>query len=404
MTGPLRRRIAALFAALLMLAACQDGPSPPLDQQLYIWQRQWTPAHAEALRATRPTFSTLRVLALQAHPGAGWSRTRIDTDLLRQDGRPWVAVVRLDGQLPQLDGARARQEIRALLTDWQRDGLTPAAVEIDHDCASARLADYAQFLGELRASLPTGTQLGITALPAWLSSPQLPGLLAQVDGSVLQVHGVSAPENGLFDERQALEWARRWGAISPTPFLLALPAYGAGLVRGPSGVQVESEAPLPIGGPRQEWMADPRRVAGLIAQLRRAPPRHLAGLIWFRLPLPGDRRAWPLVTLMAVARGEALAADLRLEVRRPDDDPQLNELTLANLGNTPAALPSRLQLAARDCFAHDALPGYRLVTDPSGLHLEREAGPTLYLQAGQRRALGWARCHAPAQGDLHAHP
>lgn len=404
MTGPLCRRIAALFAALLMLAACRDGHSPPLDQQLYVWQRQWTPAHAEALRASHATFSTLRVLALQAHPGAGWSRARIDTDLLRQDGRPWVAVVRLDGQLPQLDSQRARDEIGSLLADWQRTGLTPVAVEIDHDCASARLADYARFLGELRASLPTGMQLGITALPAWLSSPRLPDVLAQVDGSVLQVHGVSAPEKGLFDERQALEWARRWDAVSPTPFLLALPAYGAGLIRSDDGVQVESEAPLPIAGARQEWMADPQRVAGLVAQLRRDPPAHLAGLIWFRLPLPGDRRAWPLATLMAVARGEALAADLRLDVRRPDNDPQLNELTLANLGNAPAALPARLQLAAHDCFAHDALPGYRLVTDDAGLRLEREAGPTLYLQAGQRRALGWARCHAPAQGGLHAQP
>lgn len=401
MYGLPRRRIAALFCLLALATGCREAVSPPLDQQLYIWQRQWLPAHADALARSRNDFSTLRVLALQAHPGAGWSRVKVDSALLRRDGRPLVAVVRLDGQLPQLDAQRAREEITALLAEWKAAGLAPQALEIDHDCASARLPGYTRFLAELRQALPPGLRLGITALPAWLSSPELDALLAQVDGSVLQVHGVSAPEQGLFDADKAFAWAQRWAERSERPFLLALPAYGAGLISSASGAQVESEAPLNLAGERRELSADPQQVAALVHRLRDERPAHLAGLIWFRLPLPGDRRAWPLATLRAVARGEPLAAALAVQVERPRGD-DLRELSLTNSGNAPATLPQRLEIAARDCQAFDALPGYRMQRSDTGLVLERQAAADL--AAGQRRALGWARCSELDQGGIHVRP
>ncbi len=95
-------RLSLLFAALL-LNGCEQRPTPPLDQQLYIWQRQWTPAHEAALHDSRADFSTLRVLALQAFPQDGWRRALIDPVLLKRDGRPLIAVIRLDGQLKALE-------------------------------------------------------------------------------------------------------------------------------------------------------------------------------------------------------------------------------------------------------------------------------------------------------------
>ena len=52
--------------AVLLLCACERQDAAPLDQQLYVWQRHWTPAHELALKDSRGDFSTLRVLALQA--------------------------------------------------------------------------------------------------------------------------------------------------------------------------------------------------------------------------------------------------------------------------------------------------------------------------------------------------
>ncbi|MDH4570634.1 DUF3142 domain-containing protein [Pseudomonas sp. BN414] len=386
---------AALALLLLLAAGCRPEAPPALDQQLYIWQRQWRPAHAEALAASRADFSTLRVLAAQAHPGAGWSRIRVNAGMLQADGRPLVAVVRLDGQLPGLDLQRTRDDILALLEDWRAQGLAVQGLEIDHDCANARLPGYRAFLQDLRQALPTELNLSITALPAWLDSPALPDLLREVNSSVLQVHAVSAPASGLFDPARAEAWARHWSQATDRPFQLALPAYGIALVNG----QVESESPLALVGPRHELQADPQQLAKLLADLRQKRPEHMAGVIWFRLPLAGDRRAWPLTTLKAVARGESLYADVQPLIRQRGP---LHELALANQGNLTTALPQRIELPAQACDSADALAGYRLERTANALVFTRHTEGQL--TAGQQRALGWARCQQIDQGGSHVYP
>jgi hypothetical protein len=55
-------RLLAVLSTMVLLGGCKQQEAPPLDQQLYVWQRQWTPAHEPALRDSRTDFSTLRVL------------------------------------------------------------------------------------------------------------------------------------------------------------------------------------------------------------------------------------------------------------------------------------------------------------------------------------------------------
>jgi len=390
----------SLALAGLLLSGCEQPPAPSLDQQLYIWQRQWTPAHEAALRQSHGDFSSLRVLALQAFPGAGWSRARIDPAMLKADGRPLIAVIRLDGQLKSLDQDEVLAQVQQVLSDWQAQGLTPVGVEIDHDAGNARLPAYGTFLTRLRQTLPATLGLSITALPAWLDSPALPGLLETVDSSVLQVHAVSDPRQGLFDPKQALRWAERWSDITTRPFYLALPAYGVALLTPESGGPVvESEVPIDRGGERRELLADPQQVAGLTAALRAEPPKHLAGLIWFRLPLAGDRRAWSLTTLGAVARGDSL--DSRLGVHLQEQD-GLYDIRLVNRGNLDSPWPQRLTLAVGGCDGVDALAGYTLQQTPGLLTFTRiQEGR---LAAGAQRAIGWARCTKIDQGGFNVYP
>ncbi|WP_339465129.1 MULTISPECIES: DUF3142 domain-containing protein [unclassified Pseudomonas] len=393
-------RFIVVMVALILLSACEQQDTPPLDQQLYVWQRQWTPAHEAALRESRGDFSTLRVLALQAFPNAGWSRARIDPALLKSDGRALIAVIRLDGQLKGLDQQQVTAQILQLVNDWQALGLTLSGVEIDHDAGNARLPAYAQFLSHLRSALPASLPLSMTALPAWLDSAQLPTLLASVDSSVLQVHAVSDPRRGLFDAEQAQRWAQAWGNVSEKPFYLALPAYGVALLPDAGGAPVvESEVPLERGGQRRELLADPVPLSRLAKQLREAPPAHLAGLIWFRLPLANDRRAWSLTTLRAVARGDALHSQLSLSLSEQNG---LYDISLANVGNLDSAWPARITLKARDCEGADALAGYSLQQSRDLLTFTRlRAGR---LPADGQRAIGWARCAIIDQGGSHVDP
>lgn len=393
------RFIVGLFLGIL-LVGCKQQDAPPLDQQLYIWQRQWTPAHEAALRDSRQDFSTLRVLALQAFPNAGWSRARIDAPLLKADGRPLIAVIRLDGQLKSLDQEQVTAQILQVLADWQAQGLTLSGVEIDHDAGNARLPAYAEFLKHLRVALPTDIPLSITALPAWLDSSQLPVLLQTVDSSVLQVHAVSDPRRGLFDSDQASKWAKAWARITDKPFYLALPAYGVALLPDDGGAPVvESEVQLEPGGERQELLADPLQLSQLGKTLREDPPAHLAGLIWFRLPLANDRRAWSLTTLRAVARGEQLASQLGVTLSEHDG---LHDIRLDNPGNLDSAWPARITLKAQSCEGADALAGYSLQQSPDLLTFTRLRDGRL--PAGGQRAIGWARCANIDQGGSHVDP
>jgi hypothetical protein len=392
-------RLIVLLAAVL-LNGCERPDAPPLDQQLYVWQRQWTPAHDAALRDSRADFSTLRVLALQAFPQAGWSRARIDPALLKRDGRPLIAVVRLDGQLKGLDQDEVTAQIQQVLSDWQGQGLILSGVEIDHDAGNARLPAYREFLTHLRAVLTASLPLSITALPAWLDSPELPALLATVDSSVLQAHAVSDPRRGLFDPDQARQWAKAWSRITSKPFYLALPAYGVALLPGASGAPVvESEVPIGRGGKRRELLADPLQLSKLGAELRADPPAHLAGLIWFRLPLANDRRAWSLTTLIAVARGDTLDSRVGLKLSTQDG---LYDISVSNQGNLDSAWPERLTLAVQGCDGADALAGYALQQRPDLLTFTRLREGRI--PAGGQRAIGWARCATIDQGGSNVHP
>ncbi|WP_025112602.1 DUF3142 domain-containing protein [Pseudomonas sp. H1h] len=389
-----------LIAAMGLLAACERHDAPALDQQLYVWQRQWTSAHDAALRDSRESFSTLRVLALQAFPNDGWHRARIDAPLLKHDGRPLIVVIRLDGQLKALDQQQVTAQTLQVVADWQAQGLTVSGVEIDHDAGNARLTEYIEFLTHLRSALPASLPLSITALPAWLGSSQLPALLVTVDSSVLQVHAVSDPRRGLFDPEQARRWASDWGKITDKPFYLALPAYGVALLPDAGGAPVvESEVPLERDGQRRELLADPLQLSTLAKSLREDPPAHLAGLIWFRLPLPNDRRAWSLTTLRAVASGDALSSRLGLTFSEHDG---LYDIHLANPGNLDAAWPAQLRVKARGCEGADALAGYSLQQSADLLTFTRLRDGRL--PAGGQRAIGWARCAFIDQGGSHVDP
>jgi len=397
--GFLTRVIVSLMT-LTLLNGCQQQDAAPLDQQLYVWQRQWTAAHEAALRDSRAEFSTLRVLALQAFPREGWTRAHIDPVLLKRDGRALIAVIRLDGQLKSLNQDEVMRQIQQLISDWQEQGLILAGVEIDHDAGNARLAAYREFLEHLRSMLPASMALSITGLPAWLDSSELPALLSTVDSTVLQVHAVSDPHRGLFDPVLAREWTMAWSRITAKPFYLALPAYGVALLPSDGGAPiVESEVAIENAGKRRELLADPLQLSQLAARLRADPPAHLAGLIWFRLPLANDRRAWSLSTLRAVSRGEVLRSDLVLSLSAHDG---LFDIGISNRGNLDNAWPERVTLAVQGCEGADALAGYTLQQDPNLLTFTRLRDGRI--AAGGQRAIGWARCATIDQGASNVLP
>jgi Protein of unknown function (DUF3142) len=394
---------AKLPLLLLMTAlAVLSGGSPThrhLPSDAYIWQRRWTPAVAAALEQAAGQIRAWRVLVAEADVHGNWSLASVDWAALKRSKRPVIFVVRIDGQLARLNDSSMVDGLAGMIAGWRRSDVPVAGLEIDHDCATARLAAYARFLSALRARLDRAVPLSITGLPAWLSSPEVDEVFAPADEIDLQVHAVQNPRMGLFDRQRARAWIAELSHRTRKPFRVALPAYGSRVTWREDGsiLTVESEMPLLAGGDSAlELMASPQEVAALVRELQDDSPANLVGIAWFRLPTNGDRRAWSIETWRAVVLGRPLQARVEATIR-PSDTPGMNILVLSNPGDIDADLPRRVELPD-SCTIGDGANGYTPIAGAARLTLRRQQSGLLH--SHHQQVIGWMRC-APAQSEIH---
>jgi hypothetical protein len=252
----------------------------------------------------------------------------------------------------------------------------------------------------------------ITALPAWLNQRQaLADVVAAADGYVLQVHFLDPPRGPdqplvLCDPRaarRAVERAARFGR----PFRVALPTYGYAVGFDRTGRLLG----LSAEGPALSWPeparvrtvhSDPAAMAGLIRGWEKDRPPELTGVLWYRLPVDGDRLNWSWTTLSAVVSGRIPKALVRCALRRPD--PALVEIELLNSGEADGPFPSSVALSWNEgtLLAADGLGGYRVerVSHSSAqLTNARDAAPGL-LRPGDRRTIAWLRFDRSTEVDL----
>ncbi len=394
------RLLFATFAFALLSGA--GASRRALPQDAYVWQRKWTPALRLAVTQSSDLVRAWRVLAAYSDEGGRPQPVAVDWKALKSSGRPVIAVVRINGQLAQYNDNQLLGDLDGLLSRWRQAGAPIGGLEIDHDCGVARLAAYAQFLARVRSHLDPTIPLSITALPAWLSSPELDAVFAPANEVVLQVHMVQNPRAGLFDAEHARRWIEDISRRTDKPFRVALPAYGVRVTRREDGsmLAVESEEPLLAGGySASEMIVSPEDVSALLRDLERDPPASLTGIVWFRLPVAGDIRAWSPETWRAVVLGKPLRSRIEALAEK-SDTPGMSNIVLVNQGEVDGLLPPRIDLPP-SCTIADGINGYTLDHEESGLSIERQQDGLL--ASHQRRRIGWMRC-TPAQVAIHAQP
>jgi len=305
---PSSRRLAlAALGVLLLLCALvtilvvrrERRAAGPIPQQAYVWQRSWTPAVREAV-AQASGFEALVFLGTELDlrrepPGVAWVRFESPA------GRPPGIALRA-GSFPGRfqDSPLA---LNAMVEAGRRLVVaaksTPFELQIDYDCPESKLADYAFLVRELKKRIDV--PIVITALPAWLGQKRaFADLIAAADGFVLQVHSLELPsdprkEAVLCDPKAARRWvetAARFGR----PFRVALPTYGYAVAFDAGGklIGLSAEGPSlawPAGATVKTVRSDPAAMAELVRGWTRDRPRELAGILWYRLPVPGDRLA-----------------------------------------------------------------------------------------------------------------
>jgi hypothetical protein len=407
------------FGAVLVVAGC-GGPraNGPLPQEAYVWQRSWGPGVSAAVAAS--PFDALVVWAAEADLGGERLRTaRAEPDwpALAAAGRVGLALRVGPSPLPLGPDHPLADDLVELaaevVAEARRHGVAAAELQLDFDSPTSQLAGYAEVVAVMRrrvAPLP----VVVTALPSWLGSPGWRRLAAAADGFVLQVHALELPAPGagapppLCDPaatRRAVEAAARAGR----PFRVALPTYGYEVAWDGSGTYlgVVAEGPeraWPPGARRAEVAADPTAMAALVRSWTVDRPAALAGVLWFRLPVAGDRRNWSPQALAAVAAGRPPRRHLGPVVRFPETS--LAEVDLVNGGETAEEPPPRLEVRWRGSrlLAADGLGGYRAVDGPTG----RRAGRLVLTRGttadpvppGGRRATAWLRFAGAAEVEV----
>lgn len=400
----------SLGLCLLAFASCRPPESSArLTQEAYVWQRVHTGAVADAVRAHAPGFNHLVVLAAEV----SWTRdrariVRVPLDLpALQTASSLGLAIRINAFsgsfAADTDSTRALVELAtALLSDARAAGLRVTELQIDFDATEKNLAGYSRWLETLRP-VATPARLTFTALPAWLKQGRaFSALAAMADDFVLQVHSLTRPASpddavALCDPSaaaSAIAAAARFGR----PFRVALPTYGYRLAFHPDGkffaLSAEGPAPeWPADTITRELSADPSAMAALTADLLHRHPHALTGIIWYRLPVAGDRLNWAWPTLAAVMKGETPAACVALEARA--DDRGLVEYEFVNTGNAPftGAFSATVTWNGAHRIASDSLPPFALENE-SGAS-QRLSTDSIRLAPGGRQSVGWLRLDHP---------
>lgn len=416
--GTARRFALAGLAILLLAAGLWLGHGRPLaprakfpmTQQAYVWQRVWNDELRLAVAGQQSAFAGLRVLGAEIHwtpqgPQTAWPDVDWQTPGLQD--RP-VGLVLRAGSLRGRPLARCPQELARLRADAaelvQRavsHGATVAEVQVDFDAAESQLAGYAAWLRLLKTDL-SPLRVTATALPAWLKSDDFPMVARAVDSFTLQVHSLEKPKTGapaapLCDAAKARAWIEK-AALLNRPFDVALPTCGylAAFDAGGNylGAFAEGPAPAwPADARVQKVEARPDELALLVRGLAANRPANMTGLVWFRLPAPGDRRNWRPETLRAVMRGEVPAAKPQAQMTRSDSGAL--DVALANAGNgeTCASMKIRVRGRGGRLASADAVAGWSWQKDGDGgaVFTPPAAFKTMDLRPGDRLPAGWIR-------------
>jgi hypothetical protein len=392
--------IIPLVVLITFLAGCGDKEGSPLSHDVYIWQRQWSPAVTSAMAQTEDLVRAWKVLGAYTDPSGHLHSVAPDWNALRTTPKPVILVIRIEGRSSVWNEDALLSDIEGVLAQWREIPL--AGLEIDHDSPTARLVGYGHFLARLRQRVDGRLRLSVTGLPTWLSSPELDEVVMQADEFVLQVHGTRPTRDGLFNRQNAMGWIEKLSARTRKPFRVALPSYGVRLGRRDDGavVSLEAEAPVMAGGvTSEEVMVPPEEVQALVQELERRHLPHLAGVVWFRLPTDFDKRSWSLATLRAVitATFQQGSPDVMVE---DGATPGMVTVALANRGAVDVRLPLRIVLPD-ECRPADGINVYGLEAIAAHPTLRRNQDGVL--PGHHRQVVGWARC-APKAESIHVEP
>lgn len=380
--------------------------SPPLEQHIYVWQRNWTAHVYEAVASGARHFEGMSVLAGELAWNQGYPELEFVLNIQNSEElkkHPITLAIRI----PAYSGPFHRHDrvlqsliahIEQVRESMTKQGLDSSGIQIDFDCASANLMGYRLWLQGFKSAFPD-LQLSITALPAWLKAVGCRGLFTETDYVVLQVHSLQKPLSindpvTLCDPEKARAAALEISRMG-VPFLIALPTYSYRLAYHSSGdfVGLSAEdihAIHPDASQFRLLESDPDELAELVADWKESRPENMIGLIWFRLPVTTDRLNWHWTTLESVMQG--VPPRSLPEIRVQSADRLLFDLSAINHGNkTIDSLVFTVTVEGSVIESMDAFNGFKTSLLAPEKALFESVDRSLFLEPKAEIPLGWIR-------------
>lgn len=377
--------------------------SGEFDHAVYVWQRAWDEELKNTVSERAASFENVTVLGAEINwrKEQGWSIKAVGEAINyareNQDNDAGLAV-RIGVGVAQHRWDETSVSYALEMIEPVVDGVD--RVQIDYDCPTSKLADYARFLEALRRRYPE-KKIEFTALPDWLYSDDFSRLLEHVDSYVMQVHGVSGHGAGwvLCDAEQAKKIAEKC-AEHYKPYLIALPTYRHVLHLDDEGAikDVSSEGGrLSVGGRYEVVAANAAELAALIRAWESDRPAMMRGVVWFRLPIPTDRMNWTWDTLSKVKQG--IVPEGKLKIGFEHDASGLVKVVIENTSDQRMDWPKELivEWSKGFCIANGVEGDYAIKTvdRKNSLELKWRFNNKEAIHPGQKINVAWLRFDQP---------
>ncbi|TDU72891.1 uncharacterized protein DUF3142 [Prosthecobacter fusiformis] len=383
-----------------------------LPSEVYVWQRSWKPEITASVSNSKGWLQAYHLLAAEVRFEKGEVKTtRIQPDKAAMAGLRVGLVIRIFPSAAKTGwDVKAVVEVvdlvKSLVAEWPEGSL--AEVQLDYDCPDSKLPDFTRLLTAVKEAV-SPLPVSCTALPSWLREKEFADLAAVAPGYVLQVHSLHLPDSrgkrvALVDLEETDEAVARAVKIG-VPFRVALPTYScvvefdaAGKVREVYAEDVPQALPLQSSN-YLVLDADAYGMTTLVSKWRNEASPLMKSVVWYRLPVAGDRLNWSLDVMKQVVEGTPLKRGWKAECKANDSG--VHEIRLRQAGDAPDDLPLVAVVTWRGAepAAADALRGYRMIgSGPGYLGLELEDPGRLPRAApGTEMVIGWLRLEREAK-------
>lgn len=311
------------------------------DDAYYVWQQHWSSNVLAAVESE--TAASLYPLACVVPKSGKSTLTTIPWKRLSTLEHHYIPVIRIPlsafkrpDLADELDGVILR-----LIRKMEPVQLTE--IQLDLDCPERLLGRYLELLKAYRKAHPN-LRLSITALPVHLKHKTFHKLADATDYYVIQIHGINVPrEYGDPAEllnRTTADKALRQAEALGHPYRVALPCYAYELNFNPASgafLFLTAEKTTRRTDTIKQRIATDHRDLVELHKITQAQ-----GVIWFRLPVEGDRLCLPRPTLADIQSGKLPKDDVQCRIRPVSDS--TTELELYN-GNTIHAHQAVLKLS-----------------------------------------------------------